>query len=154
MTSERFLKFTQIIDALQKTVQRIKIDYAPKFGVKSIHLFWMCELLNHPDGLTPSMLAKNVSIDRSLISREIRYLEKRGYIERTITLGKRSYNSPLRLTESGAEIARSINREATEIQNFVDLGLKESELESFYEIANKLLENLTAVKPVSADANE
>ena len=91
MTHERFLLFTHTIESFHKTIQRIKNGYASFFSVKSIHLFWLCELLKSPEGLTPSMLAKEVSIDRSLVSREMRLCRIRAYSQEKLQYSYKAY---------------------------------------------------------------
>ncbi len=146
MTHERFLLFTHTIESFHKTIQRIKNGYASFFSVKSIHLFWLCELLKSPEGLTPSMLAKEVSIDRSLVSREISYLKKCGYVEFEPTL-KRNYNTPIKLTEKGRLAAQQINEEALGIQDRADSGISDDELKTFYTVSQKILKNLSNINP-------
>ena len=145
MTTIRFLKFTQMIETLQKSVKKIKLDYAPKYGCKGIHLFWLSELLNHPNGLTPVMLAKQANIDRSLVSREISFLLKEEYIEFVGNSDKRTYNAPIILTEKGRKIAEEINADAFRIQSQADDGVGEEELEQFYKTADKLMKNLNKI---------
>lgn len=148
MTHERFLLFTHTIESFHKTIQRIKNCYASFFSVKSIHLFWLCELLKRPEGLTPSMLAKEVSIDRSLVSREISYLKKCGYVEFEPSL-KRNYNTPIKLTEKGKLAARQINEEALGIQDRADNGISDEELKTFYTVSQKIMKNLSDIPPLT-----
>lgn len=143
MDTDRFLQFTQRIDAIQKAVQQIKLKYASIFGVKSIYLFWLCELLRHPAGLTPITLAKRLNIDRSLVSREIGELKKHGYISCVTDAGKRNYNTPIILTERGRALAERISEAGLTVQRRADFGLDEAELSAFYQISQKLLNNLT-----------
>jgi predicted transcriptional regulator len=81
MQTERFHQFVQMIEGIHKSVSKIRMIYAPCLGVKSVHLFWLYELLSHPDGLTASSLAATGKIDRSLVSREIEELCVGGYVE-------------------------------------------------------------------------
>lgn len=163
MEAERFLQFTQTIDSLQKEVQRIKIDYAPAFGIKSLHIFWLCALRQHPEGLTPSMLAKNVGIDRSLVSRELRVLEDNGFIRHSqqdsssgdFSSGdKRCYNTPILLTEAGAAVADHIISVGSAVQKSADEGISDEELDAFYETAKKLLHNLSAIRRSGTDHSD
>lgn len=148
MDTDRFLQFAQRIDAIQKVIQQLKLQYASACGVKSIHLFWLCELLRHPSGLTPATLAKRLHVDRSLISREIGELGRENYIVYVSQDGKRKYNTPIVLTERGKALAERIFEAALTVQRLTDLGLTESDLATFYRVSQKLLNNLTALAPV------
>ena len=81
MEQERFMRFVNLIDGIHKSIQKIRIDNAASFGIKSVHIFWVYKLLSHPEGLSAAELAANNNIDRSLISREISALEANGLIK-------------------------------------------------------------------------
>ena len=67
MIAERFYIFTLLIDGIHKCIHRIKFDFAPHFGVKSVHMFWIYELRDHPDGLTSAELAERTGLRIDLI---------------------------------------------------------------------------------------
>jgi DNA-binding MarR family transcriptional regulator len=144
MQTERFNQFVQLIEGVHKSVAKIRMSYAPLLGVKSVHLFWLYELLSHPDGLTASSLAANGKIDRSLVSREIEELREGGYVDVVGGVGekRKNYNSRIVLTEKGAELARTIALLAMTVQNEADTGVSEEELNAFYRTLGKLNENL------------
>ena len=100
--------------------------------------------------MTASELAAKSMIDRSLISREIEPLKAKGYITAEKSVGKRSYNAKIRLTEKGKAIAEKIGEMAIEIQKLADMGIDEEELIRFYSTLQKISENLFKV----ADENE
>ena len=145
MESERFRRFILLVDGIHKSVQKIKYNNAPDFGVKGVHTLWVYELLCHPEGITASELASESMIDRSLISRELERLKDLGYIETEEAPGKRSYNSKIRLTEGGREVAERIGGIALEIQARASRGISEDELESFYRTLEKLNKNLSDI---------
>ena len=145
MESERFNQFVQLIDGIHKSVNKIKLAVAPTLGVKSVHIFWLYELLSHPEGLTAATLALKSRIDRSLISREVEELRARGYVEVTGGSGekRKNYNSRIRLTEEGKVLARTITTYAMAAQTAADAGIGEEELTSFYATLEKLAANLS-----------
>jgi DNA-binding MarR family transcriptional regulator len=147
MIAERFYIFTLLIDGIHKCIHRIKFDFAPHFGVKSVHMFWIYELRNHPNGLTAAELAECSRISRSLVSREIERLRENGYVEiRETARGKRkNYSSPICLTEKGRELADSICAEAMKIQERAGEGISEEELIVFYSTLSKFYNNLCGV---------
>ena len=145
MESERFRRFVLLVDGIHKSVQKIKYNNAPDFGVKGVHTLWVYELLCHPEGMTASELAAQSMIDRSLISREIERLKEIGYIETDDNKGKRSYNTKIRLTEKGREVAASIGDIAMDVQTRANAGITDSDLEGFYRTLEKLHKNLAVI---------
>ena len=147
MSSERFYTFVRVIDGIHKSIQKLRIDFSPTIGIKSVHVFWVYALRNHPEGMTAAELAAESGISRSLISREMEDLEAGGYIEvQENARGKRSsYNSRIRLTEKGMELAQSIAMEGLSVQDRVDEGLTEEEIRSFYATLYKIQNNLQRV---------
>ena len=147
MNYDRFYKFCLLIDGVHKNINRLKIDFAPDLGVKSVHIFWVYELLLHSEGLTAAELASKTMISRSLISREIEDLYRQGYIGmQQNTHGKRkNYNSRIFLTEKGKTLARSISDMGNRVQNVADKNITEEELASFYSTLEKLSDNLCEI---------
>ncbi len=144
LLGDRFYPFVCLIDGIHKNIQKLRLDFAPDFGVKSVHIFWIYELHIHPEGLTAAELAAQSNISRSLVSREIEGLRDDGYIEmQEKSRGKRkNYNSRITLTEKGRELARRIFAEGMRVQNAVNAGITEEELTSFYATLQKLHDNL------------
>ena len=144
MIKERFSFFVLRINAISKYINKLKFDFAPCFGIKNVHIFWIYELHTHPEGLTASELASRNMISRSLISREIEDLLEHGYIQmEKITRGKRiSYNSRITLTEKDKELAQSISQKGMEIQNRVSEGISDHDLMVFYNTMEKMYNNL------------
>ena len=145
MESVRFEKFTLLIYGIHKSINKIKFDIAPELGVKSVHVFWVYQLLLHPEGLTAAEIAGVSMVDRSLVSREIETLKKNGYVKSEETGKKRSYNARITLTDKGKELAEKIKSEAIKVQAAADDGITEGELLSFYSTLEKLYSNFTAL---------
>lgn len=145
MEQERFFRFTRLIDGIHKSVLRLRLDNAPTFGVKGVHVFWVYELLKHPEGLSAAELAQSSRIDRSLISREIAALKKQGYIQADETDGKRNYNAKLTLTELGKQAAEQIKGIALGFQDRASEGISENDLANFYTTLEKLYHNLEKI---------
>lgn len=141
----RFEKLALLIDGIHKSIHKMKIEAAPTLGVKAVHVFWVYELMIHPEGLTAAELAAKSMIDRSLVSREIEELKKGGYIVAERGGGKRNYNVRFTLTEKGGELAERIVGYVKYVQQTVDNGISEKELESFYATLTKLCDNFTAL---------
>ena len=102
---------------------------------------WLYKLLKHKDGLTASELAAESMIDRSLISRELTGLAADGYITIDSQGKKRSYNSRIRLTDKGKEVAEDIAKTAYESQRIIGEGVAEEDLIVFYRTLEKICLN-------------
>jgi len=147
MVVERFNRFAQLIDGIHKNIQSIKTAIAPSLGVKSVHVFWIYELLSCPGGLTAAELAARSRINRSLVSREIAELAQKGYIEVKRGGGEKrgNYNSRIVLTDKGIALAKAIRARAMRIQTEAGAGISEEELYIFYSTLEKLNNNLRKI---------
>lgn len=141
MDAERFGKFTLLIDGIYKSISRVKFEVAPDLGIKSVHVFWIYALSEHPEGMSSAELAQASSVDRSLVSREIAYLKARGYIVTEEQGGKRSYNSRHLLTDVGKALAQKIRERALEVQKEVGEGIEKEDLCCFYKTLEKIHAN-------------
>lgn len=150
----RYEKFTLYIDGIHKAINKLKVDVAPRLGVKGVHLFWIYKLLEYPEGLTAQEIATVSMIDKSLVSREIAALKRDGYIETKGKEGnKRSYNARHFLTESGRELAMNIISEVTRVQSAADEDISESELISFYNTLEKIHKNFIKLAASDKDSD-
>jgi DNA-binding MarR family transcriptional regulator len=102
---------------------------------------WLYKLLKHKNGLTASELAAESMIDRSLISRELAGLAEDGYITIDSQGKKRGYNSRIKLTEKGRQIADVIAKTAYEAQCAIGEGVSDEDLVVFYRTLEKLCSN-------------
>ena len=145
MNAVRFGRFTLLIDGIHKSIGRVKFETAPDLGIKSVHVFWLYALSEHPEGMSSAELAQASSVDRSLVSREIAYLRAKGYITTEEQGGKRSYNSRHVLTDGGKALADRIKERALKIQNEVGEGIPDEELSGFYKTLEKINENFMKI---------
>ncbi len=102
---------------------------------------WLYKLLKNPDGLTSSELAAESMIDRSLVSRELANLASDGYITIDSQGKKRGYNSRIKLTEKGKQIADRIETIAHRAQLAIGDGVTKDELVMFYATLEKFHQN-------------
>ncbi len=152
MTSKRFVTFVNRMEAIQKYLRRIRALLGSEMDMKGVHVLWVYLLSMHPDGLTSAEIAEVSSVDRSLVSREIRMLQENGIVELEETNGRRTYNSTVRLTEKGRKYAAEIEIKALQIQNFVDTDISEEELNYFYSATEKICHNFGVI--LEGETNE
>ena len=130
-----------LIDTAHKGISRVKQNIVVDTPVKKVHTMWLYKLLKHKNGLTASELAAVSMIDRSLISRELTSLAADGYITIDSQGKKRGYNSRIKLTENGKEIAGKIAATATEAQKNIGAGVPDEDLVVFYRTLEKICSN-------------
>ena len=152
MEQVRFEKFTLLIDGIHKSIHNLKITIGPHLGVKGVHVLWVWELLKNPDGLTAAELAMRSMVNRSLVSREIEALREGGYVVLSLDGGNK-YNGKLRLTDKGRELAENIGGEVVRIQDAVDEGISEVELDAFYKTLEKLNDNFKKYNAENKEKN-
>lgn len=141
MAEERFEQFSNLISGIYWDIQKLKTKWTAPLGMKSVHIFWVYLLKNHPEGLTASELSRYSQSNRSLVSREIQELIELGYVQTETKPSHRRYGQKLTLTESGLEVARFIGQTSLNIQNQVNTGIPEEDLVVFYRTLGILMEN-------------
>ena len=141
MEAERFEQFSSLISGIYRDIQKLKTKWTEPLGMKSVHIFWVYLLKNHPEGLTASELSRHSQSNRSLVSREIQELIDLGYITPEGKAQQRRYGQKLILTQAGKEIAKTISNASLEIQNKVNAGIPEEDLLVFYRTLGILMDN-------------
>ena len=141
MKEERFEQFSSLISGIYRDIQKLKTKWTEPLGMKSVHIFWVYLLKNHPEGLSASELSRHSQSNRSLVSREIQELINLGYVYAEETPKQRRYGQKLRLTESGLAVAQRISDASLEIQNAVNTGIPEDDLITLYRTLEILMQN-------------
>ena len=134
-----------LIDTAHKCISRVKQDIVEDASIKGVHTLWVYELSKHPDGLTATELAAITGIDRSLVSREIRALEKSGYIVNVKAGKNRSYNSRIVLTDEGKKLGERFTSVGMKVQDAASKNISRDELALFYSTLEKICENLEGI---------
>ena len=139
---ERFETFTALISGINHSIRKLKTAVMSEFDLKSTHVY--CIYYLHKFGsLTAKELCDMCAEDKASVSRSIKYLEKRGYIEFRPDANKR-YRVPLQLTEEGRRVGERISRNIGAILDFVGSDIPEEDRKIMYEslklISFKLIE--------------
>lgn len=145
MDQERFEMFSTLIGSINNSINKIKTRYISEFDFKSVHMLWIYLLKKHSEGLTASELALLAKTDRSLVSREINLLVKKGIIKTEEKGEHRRYGWKFFLTERGKKTADKISEIANGVQNAVDEGITRADLEVFYRTLNILSDNFEKI---------
>ena len=141
MEAERFEQFSSLISGIYRDIQKLKTKWTEPLGMKSVHIFWVYLLKNHPEGLTASELSRHSQSNRSLVSREIQELMDLGYVQAEKSSRTRRYGQKLMLTESGRKIAQQISEVSLDIQNQVSAGIPEEDLIILYRTLGIIMQN-------------
>ena len=141
MKEERFEQFSSLISGIYRDIQKLKTKWTEPLGMKSVHIFWVYLLKNHPEGLSASELSRHSQSNRSLVSREIQELINLGYVYAEDIPKQRRYGQKLRLTESGLAVAQRISEASLEIQHVVNAGIPEDDLITLYRTLEILMRN-------------
>ena len=145
MEQERFTRFKKNIDGIHKSLQKLRIDLGSAEGVKGVHVFWLHDMLSHPEGQSAAEIAVNNDIDKSLVSREITELSKEGYIYSSENGGKRGYNKKYHLNEKGVAAAKKLGEAALALQIKASCGVSPEHLAIFYDSLEKIHAALAAL---------
>ena len=141
METERFEQFSSLISGIYRDIQKLKAQRAAAIGMKSVHIFLVYLLKNHPEGLTASELSRHSQSNRSLVSREIQELIDLGYVTTSQGTHKRRYGQKLILTPDGEKAANYISSISMDIQNQVNTGIPEGDLITLYRTLGILMDN-------------
>lgn len=141
MEEERFEAFTNFINGLYWDIQKLKAKWTEPLGMKAVHIFWVYLLRKHPEGLSPSELSRHTQSNRSLVSREIRELIQLGYVAYQQERDIRRHGQRLILTPEGIQVSDTIRKAALDIQNTVNSGISEEDLQVFYKTLARLQQN-------------
>lgn len=140
METERFELFNTLISGIYRDIQKLKTKWTEPLGMKSVHIFWVYLLKNHPEGLSASELSQHSQSNRSLVSREIQELIDLGYVYVQQSVPKRRYGQKLLLTALGEEAANRISEATLDIQNRVSAGIPDDDLIVLYRTLGALME--------------
>lgn len=140
MKEERFEEFASLISGIYRDIQKLKTKWTEPLGMKSVHIFWVYLLKQHPEGLSASELSRHSQSNRSLVSREINELIELGYVYAEQSAHRR-YGQKLHLTSSGEAVAERISQASMDIQNRVNHGIQAEDLEIFYKTLEVLMNN-------------
>lgn len=153
MEAERFEQFNALISGIYRDIQKIKAKWTEPLGMKSVHIFWVYLLKNHPEGLNATELSQYSQSNRSLVSREIQELIDLGYVYVDINARKNRYGQKFHLTLSGQQAAERISEATLEIQNIVNAGIPEADLITLYRTLGVLMENFHRVAEQPLEEN-
>lgn len=136
--SELFENFTVSILKVNKLIQKIKIHEIKAYGLKSIHIMCCYYLYKNIDGLQANELVKLTLEDKAAISRAIKQLQKKGYVEYNPNVR----NAIIKLTDLGIKLSKEILEKSEQAVSKCSVLLKDDERKLFYSTLNDIANNL------------
>ena len=147
---ERFQVFTVLIAGINRSILRIKTEEMSEFNLRSSHVSCLYYLYKK-ESLTAREICDLCEEDKANISRAVRLLEEKGYVI-CESEEKKRYQSPLRLTDEGKKIGRSIVEKIDRVLDVASCGLTEEEREIMYKGLAVVNKNLNALCEGFADS--
>ena len=133
-----FENFTITILKLNKLVQKIKNFEMREYDLKTIHVMCLYYLKNHAEGLTASELAKLTLEDKAAISRALKVLKEKGYVN----YDSNKYNADILLTDEGKKLALIICEKADLAVTASSYDFTDEQRNSFYIELKTIADNL------------
>lgn len=133
-----FENFTISVLKLYRLVQRIKHYEMREYDLKGIHVMCVYYLNERREGLTASELMRLTFEDKAAISRALKELAEKGYVE----YDAKKYNANILLTEKGTKVAEYVLLKAEKAVKAGSADFSEEEREFFYRSLASIAENL------------
>lgn len=141
MNGERFEVLVVLTNNILKSIQRLKMQKMRNYGLTGAHTNCICRLEQAgEEGLTQLELVQREMMDASQISRVLRELMEKGFVQVDGDEGR--YRRHYSLTEEGRVIAQDVRAMIKEVSDLVMEGISVQERERFFKVLARLSENL------------
>ena len=134
---DRFENFTVSILKLNKLIHKIKLYEMEEYDLRAIHVMCIYYLNSNPD-ITATELAKLTLEDKAAISRALKMLAEKGYVNYTAD----GYNAKITLTDAGKAVSADIAQKAAAAVDAAGGSLSEKQRGEFYESLGAILKDL------------
>lgn len=134
----RFEEFQASIQQIHTELQRLKAAGMQEFGLQASHVICLYELERHEEGMTATELAKACNINKAAISRSIRTLKEKEYVDVSSSLAGKPYRTKMNLTEKGRYVARQMNNKILSIIQVMDEEVGTDELDHLYTMLRQI----------------
>lgn len=141
---ERFEKFSTLVSAINKYVQKIEADEMIRMGLKGSFAQYLVAMNRYPEGITSTMLCEVCDKDKGAVSRAIAEMQEKGLVNEKGLLGTR-YRAKHTLTEEGKRVADYVTRRAVKAVSMANIGLSEEDRCTFYRVLELYYTNLKVV---------
>lgn len=139
---DRFERFSFSIFEISRSWHKLAAEEMEKYGLKGPHAIYLTAINRHREGITAAQLADICCRDKGDVSRALVTLESKGLLERSGS----HYRAQIQLTEAGKAAARAVYSRAAVAVEHASCGYSEEQREIFYQVLEKVTENLTALR--------
>lgn len=136
----RFEDFVSMINTAYKGLQKIKSYEVESLELKGSHVMCLFYLGRSDDGLTSGELCEKCREDKAAISRNLKYLQEKGYVK-VAEDDTKKYRLKNVLTESGREAYEKLEALIVESVCKFGHGLTERERATFYKALGVIVGN-------------
>lgn len=134
---DRFENFTVSVLKLNKLIHKIKLYEMEEYDLRAIHVMCVYYLNSNPN-LTATELAKLTLEDKAAISRALKTLAEKGYVNYAAD----GYNAQITLTDAGKAVSEKISDKAAKAVNAAGGSLSEKQREEFYDSLGAIVKDL------------
>ncbi len=134
----RFIKFSNLILEINRSIQRIKNQEMNYVGLKGSQVLCLYNLYISKEGLSHAQLCDICHEDKGAMTRTIKELELADYLYSS----KSGYKSPIKLTDKGRVVGEFISNKIDERFQEGSQGIGAGERELFYKQLELISENL------------
>lgn len=132
--------FTVLVAKLNRLIQKIKSFEVSEYGLQPIHVSCGYYLRKNPQGLTAKELCDMSLEDKAAISRALKTLHEKGYVE----YSPRGRNEIVRLTSEGEKLADNISEKINSAVNAGSVNITNKQRDFFYDSLLGISNNLIA----------
>lgn len=138
----RFENFSLLIFELHKLIVKISAEEMKKYGLQSPAALLLL-VLNKDKACTAASLARKIGKNKAEISRTLKELEAKSFIEKKKS--STNYRVEIKLTESGCQTASAIEGEAIRAVSLASRGICDDDRETMYKALDLIRENLQTI---------
>ena len=138
----RFGQFALAISRIHQCIQRLKTAEIQEYGLKAVHVMCLYLLYRSPQGLSSVELVEQTGEDKAAISRALKQLREKSFVEPVPEKLARSYKNPAILTPAGVQVASEITETIHRIFAENAPAATEEELAVFYRVLMQVSDNL------------
>lgn len=122
-------------------IQKLERIQMEQLGLKGPHAQILLVLHRYSEGVTAVQLCELCAKDKAAVSRIVAELEERGMVLRQQFHGS-SYRALLKLTPKGHEAAQTVGAKAAMAVEQAGKGLDDGSREVFYQVLDRIADNL------------
>ena len=134
------INLNRAINLIEKRERKYKNERFAQYGLKSMHHDYLKIIQFHP-GISQEEIAEEVVADKANVTRQLSFLEKKGYIRRC-TSQKDMRKSEVYLTEEGKAVVTETKKIMDTMNEKLTEGISEDESMIFNEILKKMMKNI------------